>query len=82
MARWIYRVLLFVVALIIFGVTYYVNVKGIYRGAPKLNPFAPLMTSGMYLLRMRMITENFETYKWKIVLAGISLFLVLWVFTI
>ena len=80
MTKWIYRTLVFVVAAIIFGVTYYVNVKGIYRGDPRLNPFAPLMTSGMYLLGMRMITENIDKNKWKIVLATISLLLVLLVF--
>ena len=64
-----------IVALLIFGGTYYVNVKGIHRGDPRLNPFAPLMTAGMYLLGMRMITENIEKYKWKIILAGTSLVL-------
>ena len=73
--KWIYRTLVLIVVLIIFGGTYYVNSKGIDRGDPRLNPFAPLMTSGMYVLGMRMITENIEAYKWKILVASISLML-------
>jgi hypothetical protein len=75
--KWIYRTIVVVVAMILFGITYYVNVKGIYRGDPRYNPISPLMISGMYLLGMRMITENVDKYIWKIVMASVSLMLLI-----
>lgn len=75
--KWVYRILVFLAASGLFIVCYIVNMNGTHRGHPAMAPFVPLMVSGMYVLGMRMITENLERYLWKVVLAMISLILVL-----
>ena len=75
--KWVYGMLVFFAAIGLFTVCYIVNMNGTHRGHPAMAPFVPIMVSGMYVLGMRMITENIERYLWKIILASLSLSFVL-----
>lgn len=73
--KWVYRILVLLAAIGFFIVCYIVTRDGTHRSDSTMVPFA-LMVSGMYLLGMRMITENIDRYLWKVVLASLSLVLV------